>query len=79
MASLPGHAGITFSFRVVCSPAIPSEFVFKLTPLGVSQRRETDVVYQVPVLKRMALAAVRIPEVVAFGGCRRRRFSPSPI
>jgi aminoglycoside phosphotransferase (APT) family kinase protein len=66
LSRLPGHSGITYAFRVTAKRQV-TELVAKLAPIGVAQRPDTDVVYQVPVLRRIALAGVRVPEVVAFG------------
>jgi aminoglycoside phosphotransferase (APT) family kinase protein len=61
---MPGHAGLSFGFRVVDSTGTLDELVVRMPPKGVRRAGNTDVLRQVPLLLALRRAGVPVAEVV---------------
>jgi aminoglycoside phosphotransferase (APT) family kinase protein len=59
LETMPGHAGLSFGFRVERDHRGIGDFVVRLPPKGVRRSGNTDVLRQVPLLR--SLAAHRVP------------------
>jgi aminoglycoside phosphotransferase (APT) family kinase protein len=67
---MPGHAGLSFGFRVdyqEASQACNESLVMRLPPKGVRQSGNTDVLRQVPLLQALKRHGVPVPTVRWFG------------
>lgn len=67
---MPGHAGLSFGFRVTYEDAghlRQESLVMRLPPKGVRQSGNTDVLRQVPLLQALKRNGVPVPTVRWFG------------
>lgn len=65
---MPGHAGLSFGFRVVdAGGGLVEDLVLRVPPRGVRRRGNTDVLRQVPLLQAMRRCGVPVPEVRWWG------------
>jgi aminoglycoside phosphotransferase (APT) family kinase protein len=61
---MPGHAGLSFGFRVLdASGACLEDLVMRMPPKGVRRRGNTDVLRQVPLLVALRAAGVPVAEM----------------
>jgi aminoglycoside phosphotransferase (APT) family kinase protein len=60
---MPGHAGLSFGFRIEHAGRLVDDLVVRLPPSGVRRRGNTDVLRQVPLLRAMARCGVPVAEV----------------
>ena len=60
---MPGHAGLSFGFRVEHHGTLVDELVVRLPPKGVRRSGNTDVLRQVPLLRSLGAAGVPVPPV----------------
>jgi aminoglycoside phosphotransferase (APT) family kinase protein len=60
---MPGHAGLSFGFRVEHRGAVLDDLVVRLPPAGVRRSGNTDVLRQVPLLRALGAAGVPVPPV----------------
>jgi aminoglycoside phosphotransferase (APT) family kinase protein len=60
---MPGHAGLSFGFRVERNGAVLDDLVVRLPPAGVRRSGNTDVLRQVPLLRALAAAGVPVAPV----------------
>jgi aminoglycoside phosphotransferase (APT) family kinase protein len=68
---MPGHAGLSFGFRVDYQEAGQprnESLVMRLPPKGVRQSGNTDVLRQAPLLQALKRHGVPVPTVRWFGG-----------
>jgi aminoglycoside phosphotransferase (APT) family kinase protein len=63
---MPGHAGLSFGFRVEHLGDLVDELVVRLPPKGVRRSGNTDVLRQVPLLRALGAAGVPVPPVPWF-------------
>lgn len=65
VSALPGHAGVSYSFRLTTSGAAPRDerLVIRLAPQGVPIAGPTDVVRQAKIMASLAGTAVPVPPV----------------
>jgi len=61
---MPGHAGLSFGFRVERHGEVLDDLVVRLPPKGVRRSGNTDVLRQVPLLQALHRGGVRVPPVV---------------
>jgi aminoglycoside phosphotransferase (APT) family kinase protein len=62
--AMPGHAGLSFGFRVVSAGGrVLDDLVVRLPPRGVRRRGNTDVLRQVPLLQALRRCGVPVAEV----------------
>ena len=61
---MPGHAGLSFGFAVADATGVLDELVVRMPPKGVRRAGNTDVLRQVPLLRALHAAGVRVAEVV---------------
>ena len=71
LMAMPGHAGLSFGFKVSDSDGTIDRLVMRMPPKGVRRSGNTDVLRQVPLLK--ALAAHGVPVAPGNGFLRRER------
>ena len=64
---MPGHAGLSFGFRVERHGDVLDELVVRLPPKGVRRSGNTDVLRQVPLLRALHAGGVPVPPVVWWG------------
>jgi aminoglycoside phosphotransferase (APT) family kinase protein len=64
LETMPGHAGLSFGFRVEHAGRVLDDLVMRLPPKGVRRSGNTDVLRQVPLLQAMARAGVPVATVV---------------
>jgi aminoglycoside phosphotransferase (APT) family kinase protein len=60
---MPGHAGLSFGFRVERHGAVLDDLVVRLPPAGVRRSGNTDVLRQVPLLRALARGGVPVAPV----------------
>jgi aminoglycoside phosphotransferase (APT) family kinase protein len=60
---MPGHAGLSFGFRVEHNGLVLDDLVVRLPPAGVRRSGNTDVLRQVPLLRALGAAGVPVPPV----------------
>jgi aminoglycoside phosphotransferase (APT) family kinase protein len=60
---MPGHAGLSFGFRVEHLGEVVDDLVVRLPPAGVRRSGNTDVLRQVPLLRALGAAGVPVPPV----------------
>ena len=61
---MPGHAGLSFGFRVVdAGGTVLEDLVVRMPPKGVRRKGNTDVIRQVPLLQALRDAGVPVAEV----------------
>lgn len=60
---MPGHAGLSFGFRVEHHGEVLDDLVVRLPPKGVRRARNTDVLRQVPLLQALGAAGVPVAPV----------------
>jgi aminoglycoside phosphotransferase (APT) family kinase protein len=60
---MPGHAGLSFGFRVERHGTVLDDLVVRLPPAGVRRSGNTDVLRQVPLLRALARAGVPVAPV----------------
>jgi len=60
---MPGHAGLSFGFRLVRDGAVVEDLVMRMPPKGVRRRGNTDVLRQVPLLQALYRSGVPVPEM----------------
>jgi aminoglycoside phosphotransferase (APT) family kinase protein len=60
---MPGHAGLSFGFRVTHHGEVVDDLVVRLPPKGVRRSGNTDVLRQVPLLRALAAAGVPVAPV----------------
>jgi aminoglycoside phosphotransferase (APT) family kinase protein len=60
---MPGHAGLSFGFRVTEQGEVLDDLVVRLPPKGVRRSGNTDVLRQVPLLRALREAGVPVPPV----------------
>jgi aminoglycoside phosphotransferase (APT) family kinase protein len=53
LAPMPGHAGLSFGFRVLRDGEVVDDLVTRMPPKGVRRRGNTDVLRQVPLLQAL--------------------------
>jgi aminoglycoside phosphotransferase (APT) family kinase protein len=53
LSPMPGHAGLSFGFRVVREGDVVDDLVTRMPPKGVRRRGNTDVLRQVPLLQAL--------------------------
>jgi aminoglycoside phosphotransferase (APT) family kinase protein len=63
---MPGHAGLSFGFRVEFRGEVADDLVVRLPPRGVRRSGNTDVLRQVPLLRALRTAGVPVPPVPWF-------------
>jgi aminoglycoside phosphotransferase (APT) family kinase protein len=63
---MPGHAGLSFGFRVEFRGELVEDLVVRLPPRGVRRSGNTDVLRQVPLLRALGAAGVPVPPVPWF-------------
>lgn len=63
---MPGHAGLSFGFRVEFRGQVVDDLVVRLPPKGVRRSGNTDVLRQVPLLRALGAAGVPVPPVPWF-------------
>jgi aminoglycoside phosphotransferase (APT) family kinase protein len=63
LEALPGHAGLSFGFRVVDGGDVLDDLVLRVPPSGVRRSGNTDVLRQVPLLRAMGECHVPVAEV----------------
>jgi aminoglycoside phosphotransferase (APT) family kinase protein len=61
---MPGHAGLSFGFRVVADSGQLDHLVIRMPPKGVRRRGNTDVLRQVPLLHALAREGLPVAEIV---------------
>lgn len=61
--TMPGHAGLSFGFRVVHLGGVVDDLVVRLPPKGVRRSGNTDVLRQVPLLRALAAGGVPVAPV----------------
>jgi len=65
LAVMPGHAGLSFGFRVVDGDgAVIDDLVMRVPPKGVRRSGNTDVLRQVPLLQALRRRGVPVARVV---------------
>lgn len=64
LTTMPGHAGLSFGFRVEHRGRALDDLVMRVPPKGVRRSGNTDVLRQVPLLQAMARCGVPVAEVV---------------
>jgi aminoglycoside phosphotransferase (APT) family kinase protein len=64
LRAMPGHAGLSFGFRVVEAGGEIDHLVMRMPPKGVRRAGNTDVLRQVPLLRALAANGVPVAEVV---------------
>jgi aminoglycoside phosphotransferase (APT) family kinase protein len=60
---MPGHAGLSFGFRVEHDGELLDELVVRLPPKGVRRSGNTDILRQVPLLRALGADGVLVPPV----------------
>ncbi len=60
---MPGHAGLSFGFRLEYAGRVVDDLVLRMPPRGVRRSGNTDVLRQVPLLRALARAGVPVPAV----------------
>jgi aminoglycoside phosphotransferase (APT) family kinase protein len=65
---MPGHAGLSFGFRVEHRGEVLDDLVVRLPPSGVRRSGNTDVLRQVPLLRALRVAEVPVPTVPWWDG-----------
>jgi aminoglycoside phosphotransferase (APT) family kinase protein len=64
LEAMPGHAGLSFGFRVLDPAGVClDDLVMRMPPKGVRRRGNTDVLRQVPLLQALRAAGVPVAEV----------------
>ena len=64
LEAMPGHAGLSFGFRVLDpSGRCLEDLVMRMPPKGVRRHGNTDVLRQVPLLEALRAAGVPVAEV----------------
>lgn len=66
LTAMPGHAGLSFGFKVSDSDGTIDRLVMRMPPKGVRRSGNTDVLRQVPLLKALAAHGVPVAPVVWF-------------
>jgi aminoglycoside phosphotransferase (APT) family kinase protein len=68
LETMPGHAGLSFGFKVV-EPGghVLEDLVLRVPPKGVRRRGNTDVLRQVPLLQAMRRCGVPVADVRHWG------------
>lgn len=61
---MPGHAGLSFGFRLADATGELDHLVMRMPPKGVRRAGNTDVLRQVPLLQALRAAGVPVAEVV---------------
>ncbi len=64
LRAMPGHAGLSFGFRVVDATGELDHLVMRMPPKGVRRAGNTDVLRQVPLLRALAAAGVPVAPLV---------------
>lgn len=64
LRAMPGHAGLSFGFRVVDATGELDHLVMRMPPKGVRRAGNTDVLRQVPLLQALAAAGVPVAPLV---------------
>lgn len=60
---MPGHAGLSFGFRVTRDCRVLDDLVMRMPPKGVRRRGNTDVLRQVPLLRALARHGAPVAEM----------------
>ncbi len=63
---MPGHAGLSFGFRVEQHGKVLDDLVVRMPPKGVRRSGNTDVLRQVPLLRALKRCGVPVADVIWF-------------
>lgn len=64
---MPGHAGLSFGFKVHCGDRVCDAIVMRIPPKNVRRSGNTDVLRQAPLLRGLTEAGLPVPRVVWAG------------
>ena len=64
LETMPGHAGLSFGFRVEQHGRVLDDLVMRIPPKGVRRSGNTDVLRQVPLLQSLGRNGVRVATMV---------------
>ncbi len=64
LETMPGHAGLSFGFRVMRDSTVLDDLVMRVPPKGVRRSGNTDVLRQVPLLRALAAHGVPVAPIV---------------
>jgi aminoglycoside phosphotransferase (APT) family kinase protein len=67
LASLPGHAGFSYSFRLDARGVPPQPLVLRLAPPGVQVRGTADVARQARLMEELGRLGIPVPPVRWYG------------